>query len=249
MPSPSGHLGALPGLWTLAAAPASRTSLAYTADGVRRARVAVAAILTASMMAAPAGPAVVGPMRAVAAEHVTVVVPRHWDFRPIPSTSIKGIQASRRLDRWEESRRPRASLEAFWIDATSVQVPSDYYYFAARGPAMDTLPDRQGCTDQRTVWAGRGQAFEPPPQWPAEFVATATGRCGPRRWAAFVAAPGFGRTRAMGIRESGMYFAFVSVQDSPDADRKITRLLSGVRFGDTSVGEFLDSVGARGQLP
>ncbi|MGH2724777.1 MAG: hypothetical protein ACRDI0_11045 [Actinomycetota bacterium] len=217
---------------------------------MRRARFVVAAILALSMMAAPAGPTIFGPMRAVAAEGVSAFVPQRWGFRPIPSSSetFRGIQASRNLDRWDGVRRPRAALEAYWIDATTVQVPSDYYYLAARGPAMDALPAEDRCTTEQHVWAGRGHRFEPPPKWPAEFVATATGSCGPRRWAAFVAAPGFGQTRAIGIRESGMYFVFVSVHDSPDADRRVTRLLSGVSFGGTSVGEFLDAVGASGQL-
>jgi hypothetical protein len=217
---------------------------------VRRARYAVAAILALSMVAAPAKPAFLGPMRAVAAEGVTAFVPQRWEFRPIlsESGSFRGLQASRRLDRWGDGRRPRAALEAYWIDATDVRVPSDYYYLAARGPAMDALPATDACMNEKRVWVGRGHRVRPPPRWPAEFVATATGTCGARRWAAFVAAPGFGRTRTIGISQSGMYFVFVSVHDSPDADRKVLRMLSEVTFGSTSVGEFLDAVGARRQL-
>lgn len=215
---------------------------------MRRARLFAVVLIALSFVTGPPGPsALVQPLgagRAVAAERVRAHVPPGWEVEPIASRSgaFRGLRASRNLDRWSVQGGP--GLVAYWIDATSVGVPSDYYYYAARGPAMDALSE-DGCRARsRRVWAGRA----PDATGTASFVATASGVCRSRgpvtRWASFVAAPGFGPVRAMGIPESGMYRLYAAVREGPGADRRISRLVSGVSFGGTSVNQFLDAVSA-----
>ncbi|HEX2030882.1 MAG TPA: hypothetical protein VHL78_05710 [Actinomycetota bacterium] len=189
------------------------------------------------------------PGRAAAAEGIRAQLPRGWEFEAIAARSgtFRGLRASNNLDRWSVDGGP--GLVAYWIDATRVGVPSDYYYYAARGPALESLADADGCRPHwRKVWIGRGGDHEV--RDAGSFVATASGVCrapGPAtRWAAFVAAPGFGPVRAMGIPESGMYRVYAAVREGPGAGRRISRLVSGVSFGGTSVGEFLDAVSATG---
>lgn len=221
------------------------------ATSVRRARLFAVLLIALSFVVSPAGPSTrsplssLGPLRAVAADGIQAHLPRGWEFEGIASrgTAFRGLRASRNLDRWSADGGP--GLVAYWIDATSVGVPSDYYYYAARGPAMEALPEADGCRARsRRVWVGRG----PDAPRAGSFVATASGVCRSRgsgtRWAAFVAAPGFGPARAMGIPESGMYRLFAAVREGPGADRRISRLVSGVSFGGTSVGEFVDAVSA-----
>ena len=217
-----------------------------------RARIAVAGLLALSTVGTPLGPAAVAPaspLVPVAAGGVVAYVPHTWEARALPSrlTTVSGVQASAQLDGWAPGARA-AGIEAYWVDATLVGLPSDYYRGIAGGPALDRLPIDGPCrAEERTVWTKREQA-PASPLARAEYLATATGTCrsgeGWTRWGAFVAAPGFGATRSLGIPRSGLYFAFVSVREGPGADRRLNRLLTSVSFGGTPVREFLQAVGA-----
>ena len=98
-----------------------------------------------------------------------------------------------------------------WIDGTAVGVPSDYYYLAATGPALDVLTGSEQCrATRRYVIADHLPAFaQGAPDSPGDYVAHGLGTCTvgdqPTRWAYFVAAPGYGPLREVGIPSSGLY--------------------------------------------
>lgn len=238
---------------------------------MRRRYLLVLALLTGSFVAEPAAgpglpgrPAEAAPMQHVASGRVGALVPPSWEFRPIAASGSRlGLQAARTLAdpsataggrRGEQNPVPRAErpgLEAWWVDATEVGLPSDYYYLAAEGPALRRLSPGRHCREKaRRVVTSHRPLFDRPSASTGDYVATARGTCRAKnrvsRWGAFVAAPGFGPARRLGIPESGLYFAMVVVPDGPQANRRVDRLLSGVTFGETAVGDFLRSAGAGG---
>jgi hypothetical protein len=218
-----------------------------------RVRLAIAAALSGvTLMGAPIAPVIVpslaGSLRAVSASGVVAYVPSAWDARPLPSEvpTISGIQASGNLDRWSNATGRVTGVEAYWLDATQVGVPSDYYRHVASGPALSSLPEHEGCrAEHRRVWSGAGSSTIPEA---GDYLATATGVCrsgeSSTRWGAFVAAPGFGPVREMGIPRSGLYYAFVAVREGPQSNERLDRILTSVSFGGTPVEEFLNAVGA-----
>jgi hypothetical protein len=224
---------------------------------VGRARYVVAMLLALSLWGAPQPlggdrSAKASPLRMVAADGVTAYVPSGWEVRPIQwaGSQLRGIQASGNLERWSDGSGRGQGIRAYWVDATTVRLPSDYYVLAAKGPAMQGLPSSDRCrSDGSTVLLGGGRK---PHDLPRGYLATASGTCrteqGKTRWAAFVAAPGFGPLREMGIPQSGMYFAMASVEDGPQAEEVLNRILTQVSFGTTEISEFLSVVEAPGHL-
>lgn len=224
------------------------------------ARVSVALILALSFLptrGAPSEDDEAPPgMRLVAAAGVETLLPPKWEYRPIPDTSGHrlGIQASEHLAGIIPTDLRQPSLEAYWVDATEVGVPSDYYELAARGPLLDLMDSAPGCRPE-----GRLEAVSPRhapgrlAMWPGQYVTMGTGTCHTRasdtRWASFVAAPGFGPARELGIPSSGLYVVRASVPDGPDAERHLRTLMTGVSFGGTPVGAFLAAAGLPSQLP
>ncbi len=229
--------------------------LAYTrgeGSPVRRARMAAVFALSLSFLTATAAPGpsppAWGALRPVSAGGVMAFVPPGWEYRPIPGTSVlRGLQAARDLDRWSKGKGGGPGVEAYWVDATAVRVPSDYYGLAARGPVMDRLKDARCRPQTERVWSARGHRLDPAA--PSDYLATASGTCRDERsrtrWSAFVAAPGFGPARKIGIARSGLYVVLVSVREGPGAGERLDRLISGVSFGGTTVPEFLEVVGGR----
>lgn len=195
-------------------------------------------------------------MRLVAAAGVETLLPHKWEYRPIPDTGGHrlGIQASEHLVGMIPTDLRRPSLEAYWVDATEVGVPSDYYELAARGPLLDLVDSVPGCRSE-----GRLEAVSPRhapgtlDMWPGQYVTMVTGTChtaaSDTRWASFVAAPGFGPARELGIPSSGLYVVRASVPDGPDAERRLRTLMTGVSFGGTPVGAFLAAAGLPSKLP
>jgi hypothetical protein len=220
------------------------------------ARIAVALIIALSFMT-PAGTGRSGPMaldedlRLVAAGRVETFLPPKWEFRPLPGATQEhrqGLQASEMGLGMIPTDLRHPSLEAYWVDATEVGVPSDYYRLAARGPIQDLLR-APGChRDGRLVARSPRDVVRS-----GQYVATVTGTCsvwsGPVRWASFVAAPGFGPVRSMGIPRSGLYVVRASVSEGPDAEQQLRTLMNGVTFGGTSVGDFLTAAGLPPKLP
>ena len=67
------------------------------------------------------------------------------------------------------------------------------------------------------------------PGSPGDYVAHGKGTCTigrhPMRWAYFVAAPGYGPVREVGIPSSGLYVVVAVMRDSPQAPHLLGRLL------------------------
>ena len=197
-------------------------------------------------------------MRLVSAAGVETVLPPKWEFRPIPDTGNHrlGIQASEEVVGMIPTDLRHPGLEAYWVDATEVGVPSDYYELAARGPLVDLTDSTPGChSEDRLVAVSPRHAPNALHMWPGHYVTMVTGSCDSHtaetntRWASFVAAPGFGPARALGIPRSGLYVVRASVPDGPDADRRLRTLMTGVSFGGTPVGDFLVAAGLPPKLP
>ncbi|HWO70246.1 MAG TPA: hypothetical protein VNP94_05765 [Actinomycetota bacterium] len=144
-----------------------------------------------------------------------------------------------------------AGLAALWVDATAVGIPSDLFYLAATGPALGRLLASPGCRAevQRVFADHRPPIASGPPTSPGDYVARGEGTCAARggstRWAYFVAAPGFGPVRSLGIPSSGLYVVVAVVPDSRRADRLLDRLVGGAEFGGTRVAEMIRA--ARGR--
>lgn len=224
-----------------------------------RRRVALLLLLAVGVVASTSAgpvfspPAEARPVRQIQAGRISALVPTKWDFRPMPTDVVaaEGIQASGNLQQWGSLERREIGLEAYWVDAAQVGLPSDYYYLAAEGPPMTRLPLDAGCErDRFEVLTNRRPVFDRRRNSAGDYVATAGGTCftrgGTARWAAFVAAPGYGPVGRIGIPESGLYFAFVMVPDGPHANQRAERLLSSVSFGGTEIRDFLDA--ARRQI-
>jgi hypothetical protein len=184
----------------------------------------------------------------VMAGRVEALIPPGWHAvatDPHDDTR-QGFVASPRPQAWSELRRGATGLSATWIDATRVGVPSDYYYFAATGPVLSRLvaSDRCRAIAQR-VYVNNAPAFASGRRGsPGDFIARGEGTCGnpgnaATRWAYFVAAPGLGPAREIGIPSSGLYVVVALAPAGPDAPRLLDHLLQHTRFGDASIGDFI----------
>ena len=236
----------------------------YTRGDVSWGRLLVAVLLvlflasgtTPGPVRAPAAQA--GPLRQVSAGQVAALVPRDWDVRLLAShaASREGLAASvedsARLTpsvspeamEWRRRPQPQLGLQAYWVNAATIQVPSDYYYLAARGTALERPFALQACeSHERHVLADHRPVFDRRLYSTGDFVAMAAGTCRvgeiTTRWASFVAAPGWGPVREVGIPESGLYYAVVVMPDGPEANERVRDVLLQVSFGGTAVSEFL----------
>ncbi|MGH2661855.1 MAG: hypothetical protein ACRDH8_03405 [Actinomycetota bacterium] len=182
---------------------------------------------------------------------VAALLPPKWEFRPVGETAAHktGIQASADLAGWSPTDLRRPGLEAYWVDATEVGVPTDYYQLAVRGPLADMAHEAPGCSSETRRVAVR-HPHRDALTW--HYVVTESGTCVSRssvtRWASFVAAPGYGPVRELGIPRSGLYVVTASVPAGPAAEDRLQRLVSGVSFGGTPVPVFLATAGLPAQL-
>jgi hypothetical protein len=210
----------------------------------------------------PADRLLLQPLEATPYTQVTVgpvqaLVPHRWDSAPViaaDSFQQEGLMASPRLEAWQRLDGSVQGMSAVWLDVGRVGIPTDYYYLAASGPVLQGLTAREGCersylrviVDHRPTFAGTQGS-------PADFVARAGGTCtaegGSTRWAYFIAAPGFGPVREMGIPTSGLYVVVAVIRESPDAARQLRNLLLTARFGNASVEQLIEAARASaGQL-
>jgi hypothetical protein len=183
----------------------------------------------------------------VQAGSVQALIPEGWVAQPLPSSRYpqEGFVASPRLEQWERDAGTVGGMEAFWIDVAKLQIPSDYYYMVAQGPAMAALAANKNCR-----FARQEIYIDHPPDYtgrrfsPGDYVMSATGTCvtrgRPSRWAYVVAAPGFGPMRRMGIPTSGLYVV-IAVVPGKKAGELLKQILDAARFGDTSISEFLQA--------
>jgi hypothetical protein len=189
------------------------------------------------------------PFMQVSAGPVSAIIPDEW--RPRPAGALddprQGIVAGPRPQAWRADRPPLEGLAAMWIDGTEVGVPSDYYYLAATGPALDVLTGSEECrATRRDIVADHLPSFaNGHPDSPGDFVARGRGTCTvknkPTRWAYFIAAPGFGPVRQVGIPSSGLYLVVAIMPDSPRAPFLLNLLLERTEFNGSSVAEMIEA--------
>jgi len=187
------------------------------------------------------------PFVQVQAGSVQALVPETWEAAPIPVARFpqEGFMASPKLSDWSEANGAVRGMEAFWIDVGSEEIPSDYYYLAARSDTLASLASQRGChADTSKVILDRppdltGRRFSP-----SDYVASATGTCrvrgGATRWAYVVAAPGYGPIRQVGIPTSGLYVV-VAVVSGPRAGALLRQIIDGLKFGSASITQIVQT--------
>lgn len=216
--------------------------------------IALAATACASPRQAPLPPVQAlavhptdSPFVRVVSGGVSGLVPLAWEASVAGITGSRGgFTASPKPHGWQDRGAPVRGISATWVDATQIGVPSDFYYLAASGPLLSSLIATPGCravqqrvfTDNLPTFAA-GEA-----QSPGDFVARGSGVCRVRgapktRWSYFVAAPGFGPARQLGIPGSGLYVVTAITRDSPSARSRLAHLLAHVRFGETRLSDFV----------
>jgi hypothetical protein len=187
------------------------------------------------------------PYSQVTAGPVQALVPFEWDSRRLEGDSFsEGFVASPRLDDWMRMDGTVQGMAAVWLDGTRGGIPSDYYYLAASGPMLHGLTQREGCRRAfMQVVVDHRPAFGSGATSVGDFVVRGSGTCASEtgkpatRWAYFVAAPGVGPVREMGIPNSGLYVVVAVVRDNPDAAQQLRSMLLSARFGDASVQDLL----------
>ena len=185
------------------------------------------------------------PFTGVTAGDVHALIPDRW--RPRPADAAGGFENGFVASPAAEPGSPGVTGEgmaAVWIDGTKVGVPSDYYYVVAHGAAVDRLTDAPTCHPMTRVFLDRRPTFaDGRPGSPGDYVATGQGVCdrsaGTIRFAYFVAAPGYGPVRRLGIPTSGLYVVVAFVPDSRRAPAILDKLLYRTRFGAASVGDII----------
>jgi len=193
------------------------------------------------------------PFMDVTAGDVHALVPDRWEPRLAGAAGgfENGFVASP-VARVAPAGVPGAGMAAVWIDGTKVGIPSDYYYLVAHGAAVDRLTDAPTCHPSTRVILDRRPTFaDGGPRSPGDYVATGSGVCGrsagaSTRFAYFVAAPGYGPVRRLGIPASGLYVVVAFLPDSPRAPAMLDKLLYRTRFGSTSVEDIIRAAKAAG---
>ena len=189
------------------------------------------------------------PYQHVSAGPVSAMIPDDWRSQLAGSSDDprRGIVAGPRLTAWQTDRPPMAGLAAMWVDGTQVGVPSDYYYLAATSTALELITGSKHCsaTRHRVIVDHVPSYARGTPDSPCDFVARGNGTCIVRdrltRWAYFVAAPGYGPIREVGIPSSGLYVVVAVIPESPRAQSLLSRLLERTEFNGASVAEMIDA--------
>jgi hypothetical protein len=230
-------------------------------DGVRKLITGIGiALVAASCRDAPLGTPVVPPpfrlevhqapappFDVVTAGPVQALIPHHW--QPAIASRNQAFQEGVIASPAPQSPRPvngaRRGLAAVWVDGARVGVPSDYYYLAATGPALDALTHSKNCSEasSRIFVDHRPSFFSGHENSPGDYLARGNGTCwangAEMRWAYYVAAPGYGPVRSVGIPSSGLYVVAAVIPDSPHAPDKLSALLHGARFAGAGIHDFI----------
>jgi hypothetical protein len=186
------------------------------------------------------------PYSEVSAGPVHALVPDGW--HPIAPTSFagEGFFASPSPRAWSRMDGTTEGIAATWVDETEIGVPSDFYYLAATGPLFSRLLDSPDCRAQsQEVYLNHRPSFAAAGKQgsPGDYMARGAGTCHARghmtRWAYFVAAPGFGPVRAMGIPRSGLYVVVAVLRNGNEAGRVLQRLIDQTSFGDAAIRDFV----------
>jgi hypothetical protein len=183
----------------------------------------------------------------VQAGSVQALIPDGWSARPLSDSRYprEGFVASPRLEQWERAAGTVGGMEAFWIDVAKLQIPSDYYYMVAQGPAVAALVSNKNCRSAREeIYIDHPPDFTGRRDSPGDYMMSATGVCltkgTPTHWSYIVAAPGFGPMRQMGIPTSGLYVV-IAVVPGKKAGKLLEQMLDAARFGDTSISDFVQA--------
>jgi hypothetical protein len=184
------------------------------------------------------------PFSEVTAGEVHALIPDDWQAVAAGTELHEGFFASPRPGAWPRMDGSVAGMSATWVDATRVGVPSDLYYLVARGPALGRLTHSPKCrpTFQRVI-ADHRPTYLTGDESVGDYIARGEGTCVargvPTRWAYFVAAPGFGPAREIGIAASGLYVVVAVLPDSRRASDRLQNLLRQTTFGGDSVRDFI----------
>lgn len=187
--------------------------------------------------------------QSVTAGAVQTLIPQGWSpqLAAHDDDPRQGLVAGPGPEVWGGRRPPAEGLAAMWVDVTRVGVPSDYYYLAATGPALELITGSPQCTTthHRVILDHRPEFAAGETGSPGDYVATGRGRCtmGQRssRWAYFLAAPGYGPVREIGIPSSGLYVVVAMVPESPRARHVLGRIMEATRFGGASVSDLISA--------
>jgi hypothetical protein len=193
------------------------------------------------------------PYTEVSVGPVHAMIPDEWDavMAGGPGAVETGLFASPEPEAFARGDGSVAGLSATWVDATIVGVPSDFYY-AAAAPMVASLTNSEQC-----IANTHDVIVNHPPSWmageessPGDFLARGRGTCEvrgmPTRWAYFVAAPGYGIERQIGIPTSGLYVVVAVLPANRKAPRLMHLLLSRTSFGGAGIRDFI--VAAKGGL-
>jgi len=178
---------------------------------------------------------------------VRAIIPKSWEARTLPSSKVpaEGFVASPDLARWEHGAAHVQGIEAFWVDIGQLQIPTDYYYLAAKNASFGQIDQAGMCGQVRpTVLANHPPDYTGRHFSPGDFVASAAGRCvadgRPSHWAYMVAAPGFGPLRHVGIPTSGLYVVAADVA-GPRSGTMLNEMMNGARFNSATVSQLLQA--------
>ena len=193
------------------------------------------------------------PFTEVTAGSIRAMVPHEWHPVPLGGSRAmeEGFVAAPRPNAWGRPGGPAVGMAAVWVDGTHVGVPSDYYYLAATSPVLGSLTASSRCEATRvSVYANHRPTFAGGVRGSSgDYVARGQGVCTigkrPTRWAYFVAAPGYGPVRRVGIPASCLYFVIAVLPDSPRASSLLNKLLLGTEFGTSSVSRLIAVAQAR----
>ena len=176
---------------------------------------------------------------------VRAVIPRSWHAKTLPSSKVpaEGFVASPDLARWGNGPAHVQGIEAFWVDIGRLQMPTDYYYLAAKNASFGQVDQSGSCGQVRpTVLANHPPDYTGRNYSPGDFVASAAGRCVANgkssHWAYMVAAPGFGPLRHLGIPTSGLYVVMADVA-GPRSGTMLNEIMNGARFNTATVAQLL----------
>jgi hypothetical protein len=193
------------------------------------------------------------PFATVETGPVQALVPKSWETASIDMSSLRqGLVASPHPKRWGQMDGMVPGLEVAWVDVTEVRIPSDLYYLAASGPAIPAMVSSRTCERVHMTVLVNHRPLAGDPNSFGDYVERGTGTCHQRghrtRWAYFVAAPGFGPLRQLGIPTSGLYLAVAVVPESPSAEKRLQTILRSAQYGSASVAELMQAARQSAQL-
>jgi hypothetical protein len=196
------------------------------------------------------------PFAEVSWGRVHALVPKKWSAEPVAGEGVlsSGVVASPDVRRWNLMDGSVPGLEAAWVDLARGGIPTDYYYLAARGTAIPPVATAHTCRSHGPrVIVNHRPAFQNDIDSIGDYAVRGAGQCDtpdmrPTRYAYFVAAPGFGPVREVGIPTSGLYVVVAVVRQSPEAGERLHTMLMSARFDRTSVAGLLKAAQRSNQL-